>query len=46
MKNLGNGEEKFTLILLTQVMEDPMEARLVQARRPNEIKKATKTPEE
>lgn len=46
MKNLGNGEEKFRLIPLRRVPEDPMEVRLVQARRPNEIKKANKTPEE
>lgn len=46
MKNLGNGEEKFRLIPIRRVTEDPMEARLVQARRANEIKKATKTPEE
>ncbi|KAJ7945956.1 Ubiquitin carboxyl-terminal hydrolase-like protein [Quillaja saponaria] len=46
MKNLGNGEEKFRLIPIRRAIEDPMEVRLVQARRPNEIKKATKTPEE
>uniref|UniRef100_A0A5B7A9X7 USP domain-containing protein n=1 Tax=Davidia involucrata TaxID=16924 RepID=A0A5B7A9X7_DAVIN len=46
MKNLGNGEEKFRLIPIRRVTEDPMEVRLVQARRPNEIKKATKTREE
>lgn len=46
MKNLGNGEEKFRLIPIRRPSEDPMEVRLVQARRPNEIKKATKTPEE
>ncbi|XP_022135262.1 uncharacterized protein LOC111007268 isoform X2 [Momordica charantia] len=46
MKNLGNGEEKFRLIPIRRVTEDPMEVRLVQARRANEIKKATKTPEE
>ncbi|KAJ0106477.1 hypothetical protein Patl1_17879 [Pistacia atlantica] len=46
MKNLGTGEEKFRLIPIRRVTEDPMEVRLVQARRPNEIKKATKTPEE
>ncbi|KAF6159898.1 hypothetical protein GIB67_032982 [Kingdonia uniflora] len=48
MKNLGNGtgEEKFRLIPMRRISEDPMEVRLVQARRPNEIKKATKTPEE
>ncbi|XP_024045653.1 uncharacterized protein LOC18048599 isoform X2 [Citrus clementina] len=46
MKNLGTGEEKFRLIPIRRVAEDPMEVRLVQARRPNEIKKATKTPEE
>ncbi|XP_042468478.1 uncharacterized protein LOC122051406 isoform X1 [Zingiber officinale] len=50
MKNLGNGaagEERFRLIPMRRISEDPMEVRLVQAaRRPNEIKKATKTPEE
>ncbi|KAG6512868.1 hypothetical protein ZIOFF_031002 [Zingiber officinale] len=50
MKNLGNGasgEERFRLIPMRHISEDPMEVRLVQtARRPNEIKKATKTPEE
>ncbi|XP_073035467.1 uncharacterized protein [Primulina eburnea] len=46
MKNLGHGEEKFRLIPIRRATEDPMELRLVQARRPNEIKKATKTPEE
>ncbi|KAK4402333.1 hypothetical protein Sango_0974000 [Sesamum angolense] len=46
MKNLGNGEEKFRLIPIRRVPEDPMELRLIQARRPNEIKKVAKTPEE
>lgn len=47
MKNLGgNGEEKFRLIPVRRLPEDPMELRLVQARRPNEIKKVTKTSEE
>ncbi|CAH1443045.1 unnamed protein product [Lactuca virosa] len=46
MKNLGNGEEKFRLIPLRRVPDDPMDVRLVQARRPNEIKKANKTDEE
>ncbi|XP_022738696.1 uncharacterized protein LOC111291303 isoform X2 [Durio zibethinus] len=46
MKNLGSGEDKFRLIPIPRVTEDPMEARLVQTRRPNEIRKATKTPEE
>ncbi|WOL03975.1 hypothetical protein Cni_G12695 [Canna indica] len=50
MKNLGNGaagEERFRLIPMRRMAEDPMEVRLVQTtRRPNEIKKATKTPEE
>ncbi|KAK4362432.1 hypothetical protein RND71_017673 [Anisodus tanguticus] len=46
VKHIGNGEEKFRLIPIRRVQEDPMELRLVQARRPNEIKKATKTPEE
>ncbi|KAJ4972883.1 hypothetical protein NE237_006057 [Protea cynaroides] len=48
MKNLGNGagEEKFRLIPMRRLSEDPIEVRLAQTRRPNEIKKATKTPEE
>ncbi|KAK4844441.1 hypothetical protein QYF36_020286 [Acer negundo] len=46
MKNLGTGDEKFRLIPIRRVTEDPMEVKLVQARRPNEIKKATKTTEE
>ncbi|XP_039013323.1 uncharacterized protein LOC120142942 [Hibiscus syriacus] len=46
MKNLGSGDGKFSLIPVRKVKEDPMEVRLVQARRPNEIRKAAKTPEE
>ncbi|XP_004508792.1 uncharacterized protein [Cicer arietinum] len=46
MKNLSNGEERFRLIPIRRPTEDPMEVRLVQSRRPNEIKKVTKTPEE
>lgn len=46
MKNLGNGEEKFRLIPIRRVPEDPMELRLIQTKRPNEIKKVAKTPEE
>ncbi|CAA0836080.1 Ubiquitin carboxyl-terminal hydrolase-related protein [Striga hermonthica] len=46
MKNLGNGDETFRLIPIRRVTEDPMELRLVQTRRPNEIKKVAKTPEE
>lgn len=46
MKNLSNGEERFRLIPIRRATEDPMEVRLVQTRRPNEIKKVTKTPEE
>lgn len=48
MKNLGggNGEDKYRFIPIRRVSEDPMEVRMVQTRRPNEIKKATKTPEE
>ncbi|OWM65342.1 hypothetical protein CDL15_Pgr008932 [Punica granatum] len=45
MKNLG-GDEKFRVIPIRRATEDPMELRLVQTRRPNEIKKAPKTPEE
>ncbi|KAJ6839604.1 uncharacterized protein M6B38_314385 [Iris pallida] len=54
MKNISgsgsSGEEKFRLIPMRRLSgsaEDPMEVRLVQSpRRPNEIKKANKTPEE
>ncbi|KAH6837431.1 Ubiquitin carboxyl-terminal hydrolase-related protein [Perilla frutescens var. hirtella] len=46
MKNLGNGEEKFRLIPIRRIPEDPMEVRMIQPRRPNEIKKVAKTPEE
>lgn len=46
MKNLNNGEEKFRLIPIRRATEDPMEVKMAQSRRPNEIKKATKTPEE
>jgi hypothetical protein len=46
MKTLGNGEEKFRLIPIRRATEDPMEINQAPARRPNEIKKATKTPEE
>ncbi|KAJ6888568.1 hypothetical protein NC652_029598 [Populus alba x Populus x berolinensis] len=45
MKNLGTGEE-IRFIPIRRATEDPMEVRLVQTRRPNEIKKATKTQEE
>lgn len=47
MKNLGgNGEEKFRLIPVRRLPEDPMELRFVQNKRPNEIKKVIKTSEE
>ncbi|KAL1812484.1 hypothetical protein ACET3Z_022549 [Daucus carota] len=46
MKNLNNGEEKFRLIPIRRATEDPMEVKMAQSRRPNEIKKATKTPKE
>ncbi|CAL0325394.1 unnamed protein product [Lupinus luteus] len=46
MKTFGNGEERFRLIPIRRPVEDPMEMRLVQNRRPNEIKKVSKTPEE
>ncbi|KAH9608754.1 hypothetical protein KSS87_019418 [Heliosperma pusillum] len=53
MKNLGggNGEEKFRLIPIRQrAVEDPVEVRYLSGngnvRRPNEIKKATKTADE
>ncbi|KAJ0241687.1 hypothetical protein HA466_0210770 [Hirschfeldia incana] len=46
MKHLGNGEENFRFFPVRRMVEDPIESSLVQTRRPNEIKKATKTPEE
>nr|GMC48318.1 uncharacterized protein LOC109149467 isoform X2 [Ipomoea batatas] len=46
MKHLGSGDEKFRVIPIRRVAEDPMESKAVQAKRPNEIKKATKTAEE
>ncbi|XP_047966765.1 uncharacterized protein LOC125211110 isoform X1 [Salvia hispanica] len=46
MKHLSNGEEKFRLIPIRRMPEDPMEVRLIQAKRPNEIKKVAKTEEE
>eukprot|EP01018_Ginkgo_biloba_P016270 Gb_39086 [translate_table: standard] len=48
MKNLGNGtgEEKFRLIPMRRLPEDPVELRMLQNRRPHEIKKNIKTPEE
>ncbi|OVA12024.1 Ubiquitin carboxyl-terminal hydrolases family 2 [Macleaya cordata] len=42
----GGGEEKFRLIPMRRISEDPMEVSLVQTKRPNEIKKVTKTQEE
>ncbi|XP_062209984.1 uncharacterized protein LOC133911660 [Phragmites australis] len=51
VKTLGGaGEDKLRLIPVRRLAEEPMEARLVPTiappRRPNEIKKATKTPKE
>jgi hypothetical protein len=46
MNNLGKGEEKFRLIPIRRMAEDPIESNLVQTRRPNEIKKANKSIEE
>ncbi|XP_057806359.1 uncharacterized protein LOC131021265 [Salvia miltiorrhiza] len=46
MKNLGNGDDKLQFIPLRRAPEDPMELRLVQVRRPNEIKKVAKTEDE
>ena len=47
MKNLGDGDDnKFHLIPIRRATKDPMEVRLVQSRRSNEIKKATKKLEE
>ncbi|XP_071701790.1 uncharacterized protein [Rutidosis leptorrhynchoides] len=46
MRNLGNGEDKFRIIPIGRVFEDPMDVRVVQTRRPNDIKKVSKTDEE
>ncbi|KAK7291674.1 hypothetical protein RIF29_07003 [Crotalaria pallida] len=46
MKTLSNGEEGYRLIPISRPTQDPLELRLVQNRRPNEIKKVSKTPEE
>ncbi|KAL0678583.1 hypothetical protein Bca4012_006564 [Brassica carinata] len=46
MKHLRNGEGEFRLFDMRKMAEDPIESNLVQTRRPNEIKKATKTLEE
>ncbi|XP_025792659.1 uncharacterized protein LOC112873810 isoform X4 [Panicum hallii] len=51
VKTLGGaGDDKLRLIPVRRLAEEPMEGRLVPSmpspRRPNEIKKATKTPEE
>ncbi|CAH2064956.1 unnamed protein product [Thlaspi arvense] len=46
VKSLGNGEEKIRFIPIRRIVEDPIESNLIQTRRPNEIKKATKTLEE
>ncbi|KAF8080825.1 hypothetical protein N665_0920s0008 [Sinapis alba] len=46
MKHLGNGEGEFRLFDVRRMAEDPVESNLVQTRRPNEIKKASKTLEE
>ncbi|KAL8244088.1 hypothetical protein R6Q59_010346 [Mikania micrantha] len=46
MRNLGNGEDKFRIIPIRRIPDDPMDVRVVQARRPNDIKKASKTDEE
>ncbi|KAK4735325.1 hypothetical protein R3W88_009586 [Solanum pinnatisectum] len=46
VNQIGNGEEKIRLIPIRRVPEDPKEMRLVQARRPIEIIKVTKMPEE
>nr|GEV96382.1 ubiquitin carboxyl-terminal hydrolase-related protein isoform 1 [Tanacetum cinerariifolium] len=46
MRNLGHGEDKFRIIPIRRVPDDPMDVRVVQGRRPNDIKKASKTDEE
>ncbi|GKD08616.1 ubiquitin carboxyl-terminal hydrolase-related protein isoform 1, partial [Tanacetum coccineum] len=46
MRNLGHGEDKFRIIPIRRVPDDPMDVRAVQGRRPNDIKKASKTDEE
>lgn len=48
MKTLGNGasEEKLRFIHMRKLVEDPMEQRVSQPKRPHEVKKSVKTPEE
>ncbi|KAG6386125.1 hypothetical protein SASPL_155016 [Salvia splendens] len=45
-ENLQEKKEKFRFIPIRSAPEDPMELRLVQAKRPTEIKKVAKTEEE
>ncbi|KAI5055394.1 hypothetical protein GOP47_0028915 [Adiantum capillus-veneris] len=48
MKALGNGgsEEKLRFIHMRKLVDDPMEQRISQPKRPHEVKKSVKTPEE
>ncbi|KAJ4910432.1 Ubiquitin carboxyl-terminal hydrolase-related protein [Raphanus sativus] len=46
VKHLGNGEEKLRFFPFRRVADDPIETNLIETRRLNEIKKATKTLEE
>eukprot|EP00250_Pteridium_aquilinum_P018493 c24116_g2_i1 orf=276-3221(+) len=48
MKTLGNGgsEEKLRFIHMRKLVDDPMEQRVSQPKRPHEVKKSVKTPEE
>ncbi|MCO5573202.1 hypothetical protein L7F22_026969 [Adiantum nelumboides] len=48
MKALGNGgsEEKLRFIHMRKLVDDPMEQRVSQPKRPHEVKKSVKTPEE
>ncbi|KAH6556251.1 hypothetical protein KP509_1Z194000 [Ceratopteris richardii] len=49
MKALGNGsgsEEKLRFIHMRKLVDDPMEQRIFQPKRPHEVKKSIKTPEE
>ncbi|XP_076954029.1 uncharacterized protein LOC143628280 [Bidens hawaiensis] len=46
MRSLNNGEDKFRIIPINRAPDDPMDVTVVQATRPNDIKKASKTVEE
>ncbi|KAJ7551918.1 hypothetical protein O6H91_06G034700 [Diphasiastrum complanatum] len=48
MKSLGNGgsDDKLRFIQMRKIGEDPLEHCILQPKRPNEVKKSVKTPEE